>query len=230
MGTCILRTKRALILAVLLTAGLSPSQGRAAGFVYHFGNFFEGTSPVTSPPWSSALFEDVAPGTVSLTISNPGLTGSEFISEMFFNLNPSLNPSSLQFTFINGASDVTPPTVLTGVNFEKADGAGYYDIVFGFDPAKKGRFAAGDFVTYQISGIPTLTVADFVYLAVPAGASGPFLAVAHVQSIGPKRESGWVSPMAATPVPVPEPAAAGLFAIGTALGLLCRFKKNSRQS
>jgi hypothetical protein len=196
-------------------------KGNAADFLLDFDGTFSGTPPAGSSPWTTMSFHDIAPGTISLTISNVGLTGTEFISELDFNLNTSLNPISLQFTNVGGSGGFTLPVITTGVNFEKADGDGFFDIEFTFGSTAGTRFTADDYVTYQIGGIAGLTVADFAFLSAPAngGGVGPYYAAAHIQSTS-GGNSGWVAPSGVTVVP--EPTSGSLLAAAAALSFLFR--------
>ena len=199
---------------VLVAALLSPVGAGASALFYGFNNVFSGTGPAsTSLPWVTMLVQDMVPGTVSLTISNAALTGSEFLGEFDFNLNPGLNPTNLQFTFATESGGFNLPSISLKENGAKADGGGYYDISFGFGTADGTRFTVGDYVTCQITS-PGLTASDFNYLSAPSGGHGPFYAATHVQGIGVGgSNSGWISATQVTPVPVipvPEP---GTFAI-----------------
>ena len=215
--------------AALALSMLAPGKAHSASFYYLFDNSFSGTSPAGPAPWTSILFQDVSPGVVSLSISNNGLTGSEFISELYLNLNTNLNPNQLNISLLNGTLGVSAANILTGVNMFKADGDGKYDIHFGFSTSSAGRFAAGDYLQYTISGIPNLSVTDFDFLSAPAGGHGPFLAATHVQSIGDCSASGWTSPTALTPIePVPEPSSVVLLglAVGAWFGIRRSFWRN----
>jgi len=214
---------------VLLVGSLgSPGISSAADYIYRFDTTFSGTSPSSSGPWLDALFHDVASGTVSLTISNNGLTGTEYVSGLYFNLNPNLDPTSLSFQFTGGDAGSVPLNIFTGVNQFKADGDGKYDILFDFNTANGFRFEAGDYLVYTISGIPSLNGLDFNFLSAPAGGAGPFLAAAHIQSIG-QGDSGWVRPTDFVPfTPVPEPSALALFALSFAFLIKRRFNSGCR--
>ena len=197
---------------VLVAALLSPVRASASALFYGFNNVFSGTGPAsTSLPWVTMLVQDMVPGTVSLTISNAALTGSEFLGEFDFNLNPGLNPTNLQFTFATGSGGFSSPSLSLKENGAKAGGDGYYDISFGFGTADGTRFTVGDYVTCQITS-PGLTASDFNCLSAPSGGHGPFYAATHVQGIGVGgSNSGWISATQVTQVtPVPEP---GTFAI-----------------
>jgi hypothetical protein len=199
---------RNAVLAALLLASV---KGKASDFTLEFANTFSGTPPGGSPPYSVMFFESNAPGVVTLSISNLGLVGTEFITELDFNLNTNLNPNSLSFANLGSSGDFVLPAISTGVDFEKADGDGYYDVKFAFSTVAGQRFSVGDYVSYQISGIPGLTTSDFAFLSKPSNSSvvGPYYAAAHIQSIG-GGNSGWVSPMGL--MVVPEPAAGSLLA------------------
>ena len=80
-------TRCAACLGVLAVLTL-PSRAGASAFAYYCDQVFSGTSPAASAPWVSLLFEDVTPGTVRLTISNSGLSDTEFVSGVYFNFNP----------------------------------------------------------------------------------------------------------------------------------------------
>src|SRR2546425_7829223 len=81
------------------TAVLAPLPAGADSLLYKFGtNVFSGDGPTsTNTPYLKALFEDVAPGTVRLTLSAPNLTNNKNVGEFFFNLNPAKDPTSLSF-------------------------------------------------------------------------------------------------------------------------------------
>jgi hypothetical protein len=188
----------------------------ALDYDYRFNTTFSGTGPAGSAPWIEATFHDVASGTVSLVISNNGLSGSEFISGLYFNLNSNYNATSLSFQLMSGSIGSCATNIWTGRDQFKADGDGKYDILFDFDTASGHRFGAGDYLVYQISGISSLNVLDFEYLSAPAGGSGPFLAAAHVQSIGSDGSSGWVRPTEFSRIfPVPEPSSAALLGLAS---------------
>ncbi len=203
---------------VALGLGFWSANALATGFVYRFDNVFSGAAPAGHSPWVDAAFKDTANG-VLLTVDNGGLSANEFLGSLYLNINPAdtAKIQNLTFTFQNGTSGVTAPTIQTGEDAFKADGDGKYDILFNFATANSGRFGAGDSVTYLISGIPGLTSADFQYLSTPAGGHGPFDAAGHVQGIGCSDDSGWIDPSVG-PVPVPEPAPGAVMAL--AVGLL----------
>src|SRR5262249_23711285 len=163
---------------------------------------------------------DVSLGTVQLTVSNLNLTGTENVDQLYLNLNPNLDATQLSFNYVSGSGGFDLPSILEGTNSFKAHGDGQYNILFNFTSSSDGthQFTQGEYFTYTITGIPTLTAADFDYLSFPAGGAGPFYAAAHVQRIGSGSLSGWVSADGVTQIsPVPEPSAASIFGIALSL-------------
>ena len=142
------------------------------------------------PPWLRAIFEDIAPGTIRLTMNALNLIANEFIDEWSFNLNPVLDPTFLNFAPVN-VSAVGAVTISTGVNAFQADGDGSYDIHFDFPQSNSGggamRFKAGESVIYDITyDIPGVLVeGSFNFQSQPpSGGNGFFNTAAHIQGIG----------------------------------------------
>jgi hypothetical protein len=203
-------------LVLLLPLFLATAGARATSFFYQFTNVFAGTRPEGSPAWVSALFSDVTPGTVQLKISADALTGGEFLSAMFFNLDPSLKPTKLIFSYVSGSGGFTLPTIKEGANRFNADGQGKYDIDFTFSQNAAHEFTGNDYVVYDItSSAFTLTASDFDVLSTAAGGCSGLLAAAEISDIPGKCNStgaGWVAPAGLSPVP--EPHAFALLALG----------------
>jgi hypothetical protein len=213
MERVISRMGAALFCGVALL--MSPAKA-GADFLYLFGDTWAGASPAKPGPWVSELFQDIAPGTISLTISNSGLSGTEYLQKLYLNLNPKLDPTKLRFNEVGATAGLTLPTIQTGINSFQADGDGKYDVVLSFSTANKGRFAANDYLTYRITGISGLTTSDFEgFLSTRSGCSGPFLGGVQIVSIGACGASGWADACKVTPViPVPEPSGGLFFALG----------------
>ena len=171
-------------------------------FDYNFT--FSGTDPGGTPPWLTATFDDQGgSGSVNLTMTAANLTGSEFISKWYFNLNPALNPALLTLSHVSGD---TASSISKGVDAFKADGDGYYDLLFSFPTSdNQNRFGAGESSVYTISGISSLTADDFDFTSVPGGGAGVYQAASHVQSIDAAcdENSGWIAPGGSTNVPEP---------------------------
>jgi hypothetical protein len=206
-------TVRALICGAISAASLSTTQ---AAVIFDFDNAFSGSPPAqTNTPWLEAQFQDVTPGTVRLTVLNLGLSGSENIDQLYFNLATNMNPLALSFSGLS-ISGADLPLISLGTNQFKADGDGKYDVLLDF--AQGGtitnRFDGTDTFSCLISGIPGLTANDFNYLSFPAGGAGPFFAAGHVQRIGEGSLSGWISATSAGSVSVvPEPNVASFFGL-----------------
>ena len=203
---------------VLLPLMFSAAGARAGSFFFQYTNVYAGTKPEGSPAWINSLISDVSPGTVQLKISASGLASGEFLSAMFFNLDPNLNPAKLTFNYVSGSGGFTLPTIKTGANDFKADGQGKYDIDFTFSQKDGKQFTGNEYVIYDItSSAFTLTASDFDVLSTAAGGCDEFLAAAEISGIPGTCDTtgtGWVAPGGVTPAP--EPGDLALFALGGA--------------
>lgn len=203
----------------LLAAGLCFAVAQAQASTLSFGydlEFSGAQAPAGSGPWLTALFDDHnLPGPVTLTIAAGGMSGTEKISDIFFNLDPLLAPANLVLTHISG---VVASSISKGLDCCKADGDGKYDFQLSFATSGSNKFSAGQTVSYDIAGIGGLTASAFNFLGTPAGGNGPFLTAAHVLDTtgAGSGGSGWVAATATTATPLP--AAAWLLATGL-LGL-----------
>lgn len=208
----------------MLLLGLCALSAQAASLEFDFNTTFSGTAPDGPAPWVSALFQDEGPGTVRLTISNLNVGATEKITELYLNLNPIYSAPNLHFNFLGGSTGVTAPMPSLGTDAFKADGDGKYDILFQFGLTPNVALTTGDYLSYDITGIPNLTATDFAFLSLPAGGHGPFYSAIHVQGITASGTtddttySGWVAPNEITTVPEPSAAAIGGMLAG--LGLL----------
>lgn len=168
------------------------------------GEFSGAAPPAGSDPWLTATFDDSFGGanTVRLTMAAPNLVATEFVHEWLFNFDPALDPTQLSFAPVD-TPGATPTAILTGVDAFKADGDGFFDILFDFPPPPSGfdaKFTAGETVTYDITYIAAIGAQSFDFDSAGGGGRGPFPTAAHVQGIGPEgNESGWVTA-------VPEPS------------------------
>lgn len=208
---------RAILWAGLVLAAAGPVSAATVVFDSSF-EFSGATAPTGTPPWLRATFDDGGKsGSVTLTFEALNLVDSEFVSNLYFNLDPALDPTQLVFGPITKVGSFDDPVASTGVDAFKADGDGKYDLLFAFATSGQGggslRFGAGESMSLAISGIAGLVASSFDYLSAPDGGSGPFPTAAHVQGIGPREAfSGWVT--------VPEPSGVALAGLGaTALSL-----------
>jgi len=186
--------------------------------------FSGATAPVGSSPWLTPKFDDEnTAGTVVLTVETTNLSGSEFVSGLYLNVDPSIDPADLNFSSPTKTGTFSNPSILLSTDAYKADGDGKYDILLQFSTSSGNEFGAGEEVEYTITGVGSaagLLATDFVFLSAPAGGHGPFFAAAHVQSIGAGGDSGWIAPepgLDPTSIPVPEPTSITLLSLGLIL-------------
>ncbi len=209
-------------LVSLTTVAFFPVIAGASGILYQFNTIIPSEPRPAGPtPWLTADFEN-AVGGVDLTISAKGLAGSEFASEVYFNIAPNLDQSRLKFTRTASTGTFSTPTIdqASGDNNYKAGGNGKFDFRFEFGTAHGTTFGSGDSVTYFISGILGLTANNFACMSTPTGGGGSFYAAAHVQSL-PNCNSTWIKPGAGPiPSPVPEPSSIALCTISAVAGLV----------
>jgi hypothetical protein len=214
------RARKMAVLVGLLPLIFSAAGARAGSFFFQYTNVYAGTKPEGSPAWVSSLFSDASKGTVQLKISASGLADGEFLSALFFNLDPSLNPSKLSFNYVSSSGGFALPTIKTGANDFKADGQGKYDIDFTFNQKAAKEFTGNDYVIYDISSSAfTLTASDFDVLSTAAGGCDEFLASAEISGIPGTCDTtgtGWVAPGSVTPAP--EPHTFALLVLG---GIFC---------
>lgn len=213
-----LNFKNHVLPVAMLLAAVAASPLQAATVTFNYDQSFGAVSPDGPAPWATAVFDDGGTaGSVTLTMSVAASVNLADVTQMYFNLDPFLDPTSLMFARTGGTGPTAANTsIQTGVDNFQADGDGQYDILFDFPPPpgqQAGRFNSGEFLTYDITGIGTLTANDFNFLATPGGGFGPYLSVARFQDTGPSQEgSDWVGA-------VPIPAAVWLFGSGL-LGLV----------
>ena len=216
------------IAAVSLAGVLSAS---ASSVSYNFGAVSDGTAPAGSPPWLQAVISDTGmpANTVNLTLTAGNLTGSDFVTCWYFNLNPSLDPTQLAFTVSGSSGSFTGPSVQTGANGFKAGPDGKYDVLLGFASTGNDstRFTSGDSISFNITGISGLTIGDFGWLSTSASGGGAFVSAAHVIS---GDDSGWINPVstfrqnADTAPSVPDGATTVLL-LGASLTAMAGFRR-----
>jgi hypothetical protein len=218
-------------LAACAFTGLTVAPATAA-ITFELDTEFSGGTPPAGPsPWVTATFEDLAGGGVQLTISASGLVGTEFISEFYFNLDPTKNAASFAPTSIGtSAGTQTDWNIFgSGSNSFKADGDGFFDFVLDLPPppgTTADKFTAGETFVITWAASLGLTAADFNYASVngPVGKTG-FYAAAHVQSIGTDDLSGWIGD-GGNGGTAPEPGTLALLGLGLAgLGIAARRKQ-----
>jgi hypothetical protein len=211
----------AALAAVAALLSLTCAQAATLTFEYDFSF---GSEPADGPtPWMTAVFDDGgSPGSVTLIVTVAATISAADVTQIYFNLDPILNPDNVTITRVSGTGPLSSETVISkAVDSFKADGDGFFDILFDFDTGgQAARFNAGETLEYEFTDLAgTLIADDFNFLSAPSGGQGSFLTAAHVQDTGPDEEgSDWIAPSI-----VPVPAAFWLF--GSALGLLGWMKR-----
>ncbi len=178
--------------------------------------------PAGSLPWLTVTTTDAGPNVVFVEFTASNLTGSEYVSEWFLNVDPSLDVSQLSFTLDSQTGFFVVPVVEKLTDGFKADGDGFFDIRLTFDSSGTNvhRFSAGDAIKYSVSSTGgTVLSSSFSFLSAPGGGDGPFYSAAHVNSTGVGGlESRWIAA-------VPEPSSALLLIAGA--GLLGRRRRRA---
>jgi hypothetical protein len=201
-------------------------------------SFGDPSDPDTAPPdgatpWLTAVFDDGGTsGSVTLTMSVSADIGIAEITEVYFNLDPVLDPTLLSFSQASGPA---PSTVNTGVDAFKPDSDGLMDILFDFQPPGGDSLGAGDVAVFNITSAEAILASSFNFFSVPdpfeTDPTGPWRAAAKVASTGSDSVvcnslngpigqcSDWIAPA------IPIPGAVWLF--GSAIGLLGWMRRRS---
>jgi len=203
--------KLILVMTVIVAIFSFALTSQASTVTLNLDVLFSGTSPSGSDPSLTATFTDdgLPPGTVKLTMDASNLTSSEFVSNWYFNIDDNIDINSLE---IDPDPALAGITFIVGTNANKADGDGYYDILFSFPDANSSQRFSGGTSTWTFSGISDLTIDDFKYFSSPGGdgSNGTYLSAVHVQGI-PLEDgtttSGWLGA-------VPIPATVWIFGAG----------------
>jgi hypothetical protein len=205
-GTCMMAAA-----GVLAAASVASADFLAIDLNFEFSG---ATAPSGSAPWLRAEFSSSTAGEVDLKLISLLHGDNEKITKWTFNLDPALSATGLNVTHDGGQA---PASVSKGVDAFKADGDGYFDLLFSF-PTSGNTFGKGETAEFTITSADPITAASFAYLSVngPPSKNG-FMSAAHVQGIGPGGgQSGWIAP---TMVPLPAPVALGGAGLALAAGM-----------
>src|SRR5215471_5871981 len=104
--------------------------GIANAATYTLNTVFNGSTPTSTPPWLTANFSQDGANTVKLTLTSSLNVSSEFMTEIGFNVNSTITPSSLGI-LQNPGSPVASAILAGAQNAENLTGGGAAG--FGFD-------------------------------------------------------------------------------------------------
>lgn len=189
-----------LMFLLLCAVGVRSASAEMISFTDHVSGQ---EAPEGPPPWIEVEFLQDSADNVRLIVQNGGLVNSEFVSELFLNVNPSANLATFTATHQSGV----PGTVTLLENGYDANGEGLYDLRIQFPEAPVvDQFGAGDSSEFLIQATG-LTPAWFLYPDV-GGDGVPRLGAARVGGIFSPGFEAWIG------VPVPEPTGVSLLVGG----------------
>lgn len=222
-----------MIPGLMAIAGMMASSVQASVLMYELNTVFSMNSvaPDNPAPWLTARFEDIGSNLVQLrlTASNFPLdgTGSDpsptKVNSWWFNFNSTKNVNNLQFTLQPGSSSVSAPTILkeaTDGAFEpggggnhgfKADGDGYFDILFDFTTGMDA-FIANESLIYNISltgGAVLASDFNFSSFGSPPSSS-PYGNAAHLGHTQTNNKSAFIADTGGELVAIPESSASAI--------------------
>jgi hypothetical protein len=187
----------------------------AVSFTYPLNFEFtdDGVEPAGEAPWLTALVSDNGDDTVRITMSTFGLTGDEFVSGWYFNIDDvskissgaliseeTTGPISFGITLNDDSIAVDEDSFNVG-----GEGGARFDILFNFptpSPSSSGdRFDADEIVVFDFMGTG-LTALDFYV----KDTTGNYFTAAHVQGIGENGEGSGKIGATQSIAAIPEPA------------------------
>lgn len=230
----------ALIPVAFMIGDVLPNQSFAATVQFNYATSIRGQNLAGPPPWLTASFDDGGtPGTVIETVSTTGLSGSEKIRRLLFNLDPGLDPGQLRFTYIPTSTAAPATRMRMQANRFGVAQSGRFDVIQKWRISD--QLSPGQTLQYSITGIPGLTANSF------AANSATNCLWDHCTALSPYRGAAVVThrnggPWSVTsrtwivssleetaPTAVPVPGAVWLFGSGL-VGLAGVARRRARQS
>lgn len=211
---------RILMFVAAAVVYLASSMSAFAGtLTISLDSVFSGGGPSGPAPWLVAHFDDGGtPGSVDITLTATNLTGSEYVSGWYINLDPVFDATQLVFSSPIKVGAFDDPSISLGTDQFQADGDGRYDVLFSFSSSGQGggvrRFGVGEELSYTMTGIAGMTAQSFDFMSFDVGGHGPFLAAAHVHGAG----NGWIAPEVIA-MPLPQAAGMGVISLVILFGL-----------
>ena len=188
-----------VILALFLICGLTVGEGKATSVTYELSRVFNGSTPTSTSPWLTAVFDDSGGiGSVTLTLTPHLNVTGEFFRSVVFNVNPSITPSDLIITSAASNSVKTEGIVNKKQNEQDLTSLKGFDIMFEFATANKGnRFEGNDYSLIYTISLTGITANSFAFQN--TGSAHLFVG-AKVQGI-PADKSGEIGSVAHAPIP-----------------------------
>jgi hypothetical protein len=192
-----------------LLAAVAAVSASSHALVFDFGLVYTGATPGGTDPWLTVTIDDIAPDTVNMQIQhNAGSAAGQFITNVYFNLDPFINPISIS-NEVNGNKRNGFSLSNNGVNGAAGN---LFDMVISFNSSNSGggvnRLKPGETWSANLTGTG-LTANTFMAINNKGNFAG-----AHLQGI-----AGGLSSHITTSNPppvVPEPASMAALGLGVA--------------